>query len=170
MIKFQLFIFMIFNFSFLSFNSTVSALANTNSKFLNSYTVNFNEGSSLKDTLEVINQILISTKDEKDSKTNIQLNSELETDKTILPISLTLESNNTDSDIQNKFQQAKDTQIKSLKDLKAQTSKAIDFKAKVANQISLADSTASKISFDVNTLNLINNIELDDLNALEIIN
>lgn len=161
---------MIFNFSFLSFNSTVSALANTNSEFLNSYTINFNEGSNLKDTSQVINQILTSTKDEKDSKTNIQLNSELETDKTILPTSLTLESNNTDSDIQNKFQQAKDTQIKSLKDLKAQTSKAIDFKAKVANQISLADSTASKISFDVNTLNLINNIELDDLNALETIN
>ena len=161
---------MIFNFSFLSSNSTVSALANTNSEFLNSYTINFNEGSSLKDTSQAINQILISTKDEKDSKTNIQLNSELETDKTILPISINLDSTNSELDIQNKFQQAKDTQIKSLKDLKAQTSKAIDFKAKVANQISLADSTASKISFDVNTLNLINNIELDDLNALETIN
>ncbi len=141
--------------------SNLVTQAGSNTKeFMNYYVINLQDGSNLSDIQTLINDLIINS--DKKSEVTYKLNSELETDNLILPITLEIKSGDTQIDIINKYKSTTKTTLEELKSSKSQT----QLNSKIASTSTNTDSVYSLVSDNVNLLNLTKNLEVNELNTL----
>ena len=142
-------------------NSTTKANASNNTDIINNYVINFQDGTNLSESQTILDEILSNN---QNLEASIVLNTELETENLILPISISLETKDKQADIINKYKKQTNNVLEELKTRKNQDTNKL-------NNKTATDSTDSKSIYglaqeNVMSMNLTTNIDNSEINAL----
>ena len=142
-------------------NSNIRANAGNNADIINNYVINFQDGTNLSESQTILDEILSNN---QNLEASIILNTELETENLILPISISLETKDKQADIINKYKKQTNNVLEELKTRKNQDTNKL-------NNKTATDSTDSKsiyglVQEGMMSMNLTANIDNSEINTL----